>query len=1176
MELVEGQHFREYVRQDAAPPFIRFLEDEPGDHRNSSTLPLPAPPAATDPRAPSLCPDLGRLRDAARQAAAGIAAIHAAGKLHRDIKSSNVLVTRQGRVVVLDFGLVADIGRVLGEGSSIVAAGTPAYMSPEQFVGRDVSEASDWYSFGVVIFEALTGRPAFAGDLMEIYEQKRQPEPPAPCDVVPETPPELDALCRELLDPDPRRRPDREEILRRLAGRVSASRVEITREKTSPRARPFVGRHEQLSRLREAFEDSQAGRCVTVYVHGSSGIGKTALVRHFLGEIADSREVVLISGRCYEREAVPYKALDSLVDGLSQYLIRLPPEQVDALMPRDVLALVRMFPVLRRVEAVARAGRFVLEIPDVHELRRRAFGALRELIARLADRKPVVLFIDDLHWGDADSAALLAEVLRAPDAPRILLIATYRTEEAATSPLLRKLLSPGTVTSEARELPLSELSPEEARRLAAALLDGDRPGELASAESIALESEGNPFLIDELVRYAQAGEGRRAAAEGPVAGQAKLDAVIEARVSWLSPPARRLLEVIAVAGRPLEVGLARTAAALAPGDDPLGELRAAHLIRLRGTEATEQIEIYHDRLRHSLVGLISGDALRMHHRRLANALEASGRSDPETLTQHFGEAAERERAAEYAPLAAARAAQALAFDRAARLYQLALELHGQTENEQRRELRIRLGDALANAGRGAEAASSYLAAIRGSSAAQALELQRRAAEQLLRSGHLDVGLPVLREVLARIGLRLAEAPWAALLHFVFRRILIRVRGLRFRERDATQVAEEELMRIDACWSASMGLSMVDTIRGKDFQARHLLLALRAGEPYRIARAIANEAGYSATAGSRSGRRTRELVEKAVALAERVGRPQAIGIAQVAVGITAYLEGRWKESWELAERGERILRERCTGVAWELDTTHVYSLRALFYLGEIGELRARLATLLQEARDRDDLFAVTSLKTRHGYVAALAADQPEAARRELGEALAAWSRKGFHLQHFFALIAEVDIALYSGDAQRARALLFEREAPLKGSRLLRVELFRVEWFHARARAAVACAAGDGADRPGLLAEADHWAGRIEREGVAWARPLAMSVRGSVAAMRSDAEASRPLLEKSASDFRDLDMGLYAAAARYRLGVLEGNSGDRKREAEDWIARQGVRNASRMADLLVPGGRVPPIA
>ena len=453
MELVDGTDFITYVSGRR----LGELPTHAATELASIVLPdeitgiSPAGPTRPRVRARVLSCDLDRLQAALRQLVGALIYLHGAGKLHCDVKPSNVLVRRDGLVKLLDFGLATEFGPLaIGEGRQLI--GTPAYMSPEQAANQPLTAASDWYSVGVMLFEALTGERPFEGPQTDMIVAKQREDGPAPATIVTGLPPALSDLCRELLVRRPELRPGGAEVLARL-NRVwpEAGPSPKVPAPGLPRG-VFVGRDAELRALQDARDHvALSGQSVAVYVHGSSGMGKTALVGRFLHQLREREpDAVVLTGRCYERESVPYKALDNIVDELSQYLRRIGRE-AEAVMPRDLAALARLFPVLRRVEPIALSRDRSAEIADSQELRRRGFAAFRELLARLARRRPVVLFIDDLHWGDTDSAALLIDLLRPPDAPPLLLIASYRSEEAGTSEALRMLLPSGTAGGRYRD-----------------------------------------------------------------------------------------------------------------------------------------------------------------------------------------------------------------------------------------------------------------------------------------------------------------------------------------------------------------------------------------------------------------------------------------------------------------------------------------------------------------------------------------------------------------------------------------------------------------------------------------------------------------------------------------------------------------------------------------------------
>jgi serine/threonine protein kinase len=1140
MEFIEGVDFIRYVS-----PAVTQEQATMTMSADGFADPAGAGGAATASSAPMAHTraDIGLLRAALRQLAEGLHALHSFGKLHLDIKPSNLMVTERGQLIILDFGLATNVRQELESGPRKIS-GTVHYMAPEQARGGNLTAATDWYAVGCTLFEALTGQPVFRGTTRDILFAKQFGVAPAPGELAAGVPADLDQLCVDLLRHHPEERPTGTEILQRL-GATPAMPTPAVDD-----AELMIGRETQMEALHQALARARSGRCTLVFISGASGFGKSTLVHQFLQGVRRRGDAAVLQGRCYEQETVPYKAFDSLIDALERRLEELPEDVLRALLPAQFRALAQIFPVLRRFEEFTAPATGVPET-DVLEIRRYAFQALRELIRGLAGLRPLVLFIDDLQWGDLDSAGLLTEILRPPGDVPLLILCAYRTEYAAASRCLKALAG-----LEREEIQVGPLSALEARDLAQRLLP---PDESAHADWIARESKGNPYFVREL------------AAHKPTSGaQVTLDDVLWRRTQSLSPPALRMLELIAVSGRPLRQSEAFRAATIGADDiSLLLALRAGRLVRTTGMGRFDEVETYHDRIRECVVGRLAPPVLVGHHRQLAVTLEQSGDCDAERVGTHYEAAGETRIAARYFTQAADQASNVLAFDRACGLYQHSLAAMG--DDPGRQPLAVKFAGALANAGRGPEAAQQYRAAAAGAPSEERLRLEERAAYHFCASGYVDEGRDAYRQVLARFGTGFPASPRRAVAETLAYGVLLGLRGYRFRERSEGGIPSIDLLRADTLWSAGTGLGMVDHTSGGAFVKRSLMAALRLGEPFRVARSLAWECAFLAALGPRFAGTTRRALDTARSIAVRSRNPAAVAWTHLAESYAGLHGGDWGKAAREADEAGRLFREECRDVSWERATAQTCGLMARMACGRYAELGPLAPDLLDEANRRGNLYAATTIQ---GWVIPqlhLAAGDLAGARRNTQQADSRWTQQGFHLQHVFGWNNRMYACLYEGDGEGALAEAERPWAAVKSSLLFRVFLLRTWAVDARARSFLLAAATTPRRRKESIAGVLKMARSLDREGVVWTSSAAARLRAGVAFLQGDRERSVALLREAERLAGEAGMLQFVASLRYVLGrITGGGEGRRLRQlAQDWMASQQIADPARFAALHVPG-------
>lgn len=496
----------------------------------------------------------------------------------------------------------------------------------------------------------------------------------------------------------------------------------------------FVGRDDELAALVGGIDGALAHRPALFLLAGEPGIGKSRLADE-LAARAEARGLRVLWGRCWEAGGAP--AYWPWAQALRSYIRDAEKEQVRRELGAGAPDVAQMLPELHELfPGLAPAPSL-----DPDGARFRLFDSTAAFLRAASEAQPLMLVIDDVHAADTPSLLLLRFLARELHEARIVLVASYRdTESGPDDPL-------NATVAEIRREPITRLVrlggldlPEVARCIE--LIGAATPSEELAA-AIHGETEGNPLFVTELVRLLGQEQRLHEAASAPWRASIPqgMREVIAHRLRHLSPDCRALLTEASVLGREFRLDALR-AVSERSGDELLDLLDEALAARVVGDPPTGRggLRFSHALIRDSLYGELGHRERRRLHGRAADALEAAYGREREPhlaeLAHHFLEAApsEVDKAIGYARQAAEHAAAMLAYEEAARLYQMALDaiaLHAPADDATRCELLLGLGDAQA---RGGDPASWKDTFAKAAEVARTLDAPERLARAALGYG----------------------------------------------------------------------------------------------------------------------------------------------------------------------------------------------------------------------------------------------------------------------------------------------------------------------------------------------------------------------------------------------------------------------------------------------------------
>lgn len=437
--------------------------------------------------------------------------------------------------------------------------------------------------------------------------------------------------------------------------------------KTTPAtsSMPFVGRDAEITRLQELWGRAARGHGRMVVLNGEAGIGKSRLVAE-LGAVVETQGGRVISGGTTFPESTPFQAIVESLRGALPEIAELD------IKPVWLAAAATVLPELR--QAHPGLPRLALLPPDRQQSR--LFEALAGCIEGISLRRPLLVVLEDLHWSGATTVAFLEYIARRVQTNPILLVATYREDEATRAHPLRDLRRRLSRTDTIATMHLGRLTLGDIERFAALLPElGPRAMEFAShAHGL---SDGNPFFLAELVESALAADGADAGLPTTI------ETAVGTRLARLSEDAAILASIAAVIGRAFDIEMLAGVSGMEEAVvlrclDELLDLRLVREAGVKRASSRFDFVFSHDLIARHMYARVPQDVRRRRHHRVGIVMQELHADSIESispeLAHHFDEGGDRDRAAAYYRVAARRALESYADDEALSALSRAIEL----------------------------------------------------------------------------------------------------------------------------------------------------------------------------------------------------------------------------------------------------------------------------------------------------------------------------------------------------------------------------------------------------------------------------------------------------------------------------------------------------------------------